>query len=74
MIERYAGAVELVCDDCGEAYPEIHESGDRDVLLTDARGGGWRRFMRDGKWRDACPACVTAWARSAGGRQKGLFR
>ena len=62
MIENLSGTIELVCDDCGAAWPETHEAADRDVLLTDAKAAGWRRFRRGQDWCDACPACVAAWA------------
>jgi len=69
MIERQAGTIELVCDDCGEPWPDTHEAGDRHVLLADAKAAGWRRFRRGADWCDACPACVAVWAEEQrGGR------
>ena len=46
MIERADGLIELICDDCGAAFPAVMEAGDRDVLLAGAQAAGWRRFRR----------------------------
>ncbi|CAN0581050.1 unnamed protein product [Laminaria digitata] len=48
MIEQLSGQIEMVCDDCGAAYPMTHEAEDRDVLLADAKASGWRAYKKDG--------------------------
>lgn len=68
MIEQFHGKIELTCDECGEISGRIEAAGNADVLRTDAKAKGWRRFQRDGQWVDACDACVANWARRQHGQ------
>jgi hypothetical protein len=62
MIERHSGTIELVCDECGEAWPALHEASDLDILLSDTRSAGWRAYRRNGQWMHSCPSCVAEFA------------
>ena len=63
-IERASGLAEMHCDDCGQASFGPHDHRDIDVLRDEARRAGWKTFKRDGKWCNACPACVADYART----------
>lgn len=61
MIERADGLIELICDDCGAAFPAVMEAGDRDVLLADAKATGWRRFAQGARGRIAPAQDLGPW-------------
>lgn len=57
---RHEGRVELICDAGDEAWPEIHDAEDFEILLADAKAAGWRASRIDGEWRHRCPDCIHA--------------
>lgn len=69
-IEQTASGPVLRCDGaaCGETFGGIYDRGDTRALKADARDHGWRSFKTGSSWRDSCPDCVRAWARTRGGR------
>ena len=66
-IEREDNQIELICDDCETVFCPPAADEDFDVLMGDSRAKGWRRFKRDDRWCDACPACVRDFAMSMRG-------
>lgn len=59
MIIRDDGFIQLECDDCGCTTLKAEAEGNAEVLRIDAKAQGWRRFERDGQWRDSCADCVA---------------
>jgi hypothetical protein len=70
-VERHAGRIELLCDDCGEPYNEPWDAGDFKEMMAAAKSDGWRTFQRKGQWHNACPACVKLWV--DGMKQQDMF-
>lgn len=71
MIIRHAGQVELVCDDCSEAFEEPWDAGDYSEMMSAAKRDGWRTFKRGREWHNACPDCVGLWV--DGMKQQDMF-
>ncbi len=59
MIERHSGRQQLVCD-CGFAQPRSYEGDEFDVMVDDARAGGWAIQRIAGTWTHICPSCREA--------------
>jgi hypothetical protein len=69
-VERLSGRIELLCDDCGESFG-VRDADEFGEMMNDAKSDGWRTFKRDGRWHNACPACVRLWV--DGMKQQDLF-
>ena len=69
MIERQAGQVELMCDECTDSFGGTYDADDFLIMIADARAMGWR-VQKTGKdeWQHICFHCVSEKARR---RRKG---
>lgn len=52
--------IEMVCDSCPAAFPAVHDAGDFEILLADARVAGWQAIRMGLRWRHRCPSCAEA--------------
>lgn len=41
-IERHENRLQVCCDTCPASYPNTYAAEDFDVMISDARTGGWR--------------------------------
>lgn len=55
-IERYAGQISFICDDCEYESPS-HDADDFDLLRIENRAAGWKTVKEDGQWCHYCPDC-----------------
>ena len=67
-IDRYAGRMELACDDCGNGVlrrlgPDGKRTGrtygsdEFEIMIADAKEAGWSITREDSVWRHYCDDC-----------------
>lgn len=61
MIERQAGQVEMICDECLDPFGGAYDADDFTILIADARAMGWKvQKTGKGEWQHTCPDCCVA--------------
>lgn len=74
MIRKYAGQMQLVCDECSAETPEFDDD-QFEAMISAAKADGWSITRPEGHWKHECDECAgsnTGSALAAARRKFGL--